>query len=136
MTNSHSTTETFTISTITYSVSSQTLDQPPWAVHLVRTLVRRHRRVRAAHHEIAEAVVVRTGTSTDDPGAAEAVFLDATLRLLEPLRVAPGDVAVDMGPGAGALTSTLAVGEPDLASVWRERFFCAVTCRARHRAVR
>lgn len=54
-----------------------------------------------------------TGTSTDDPAAAEAVFLDATLRLLEPLGVAPGDVVVDVGPGAGSATVALAhaVGE-------------------------
>ncbi|WP_280401571.1 class I SAM-dependent methyltransferase [Nocardia carnea] len=54
-----------------------------------------------------------TGTSTDDPAAAEAVFLDATLRLLEPLGVAPGDVTADVGPGAGASTLALAqaVGE-------------------------
>lgn len=54
-----------------------------------------------------------TGTSTDEPAAAEAVFLDATLRLLDPLGVAPGDVTADVGPGAGASTLALAqaVGE-------------------------
>ncbi|NNH73140.1 methyltransferase domain-containing protein [Nocardia uniformis] len=54
-----------------------------------------------------------TGTSTDDPAAAEAVFLDATLRLLAPLGVARGDVVVDVGPGAGTATVVLAhaVGE-------------------------
>ncbi|MBF6352062.1 MULTISPECIES: class I SAM-dependent methyltransferase [Nocardia] len=55
-----------------------------------------------------------TGTSTDDPAAAEAVFLDATLRLLEPLCVLPGETVVDVGPGAGSATVALAhaVGEP------------------------
>ncbi|MEV0296464.1 methyltransferase domain-containing protein [Nocardia sp. NPDC050710] len=48
------------------------------------------------------------GTSTNDPAAAEAVFLDATLRLLEPLGVAPGDIVVDVGPGAGSATVALA----------------------------
>lgn len=54
-----------------------------------------------------------TGTSTDDPAAAESVFLDATLRLLDPLDVAPGDTVVDVGPGAGSATVALAhaVGE-------------------------
>lgn len=49
-----------------------------------------------------------TGASTSDPAAAEAVFLDATLHLLAPLRVAPGHVAVDLGPGAGSATVALA----------------------------
>lgn len=54
-----------------------------------------------------------TGTSTDNPAAAEAVFLDATVRLLEPLAVRPGDTVVDVGPGAGSSTVALAhaVGE-------------------------
>ncbi|MCM6775358.1 methyltransferase domain-containing protein [Nocardia sp. CDC159] len=54
-----------------------------------------------------------TGTSTDDPAAAEAVFLDATLSLLAPLGVAAGDVVVDVGPGAGtaAVALATAVGE-------------------------
>ncbi|WP_067652050.1 class I SAM-dependent methyltransferase [Nocardia harenae] len=54
-----------------------------------------------------------TGTSTDDPAAAEAVYLDATRRLLEPLGVRAGDVVVDIGPGAGSATVALAqaVGE-------------------------
>ncbi|MFC8042093.1 class I SAM-dependent methyltransferase [Nocardia sp. NPDC057353] len=54
-----------------------------------------------------------TGTSTDDPAAAEAVYLDATRRLLEPLGVRDGDVVVDIGPGAGSATVALAqaVGE-------------------------
>ncbi|MFC8527266.1 class I SAM-dependent methyltransferase [Nocardia sp. NPDC057227] len=54
-----------------------------------------------------------TGTSTDDPAAAEAVYLDATRQLLEPLGVRDGDVVVDVGPGAGSATVALAraVGE-------------------------
>ncbi len=54
-----------------------------------------------------------TGTSTGEPAAAEAVFLDATLALLEPLAVAPGQIVVDVGPGAGTSTVALAraVGE-------------------------
>ncbi|UGT62614.1 class I SAM-dependent methyltransferase [Nocardia asteroides] len=49
-----------------------------------------------------------TGTSTDDPAAAEAVYLDATRQLLEPLGVRDGDVVVDVGPGAGSATVALA----------------------------
>lgn len=49
-----------------------------------------------------------TGTSTDNPAAAEAVFLDATLRLLEPLGIEPGDTVVDVGPGAGSAAVALA----------------------------
>lgn len=54
-----------------------------------------------------------TGTSTDDPAAAEAVFLDATLCLLAPMGVTTGDVVADVGPGAGSATVALAraVGE-------------------------
>ncbi|MBF6236860.1 methyltransferase domain-containing protein [Nocardia otitidiscaviarum] len=49
-----------------------------------------------------------TGTSTDDPAAAEAVFLDATMRLLAPLGVTTGDVVADVGPGAGTAAVALA----------------------------
>ena len=49
-----------------------------------------------------------TGPSTDDPAAAEAVFLDSTQRLLEPLAAAPGGVVADIGPGAGSATLALA----------------------------
>ncbi|GAB2630959.1 class I SAM-dependent methyltransferase [Nocardia goodfellowii] len=54
-----------------------------------------------------------TGTSTDNPAAAESVFLDSTLQLLSPLEVMEGDVVVDLGPGAGSATVALAqaVGE-------------------------
>lgn len=45
-----------------------------------------------------------TGTSTREPVAAEAVFLAAHSSLLAPLRVRPGDVVADVGPGAGAVT--------------------------------
>ncbi|MFC5289510.1 class I SAM-dependent methyltransferase [Actinokineospora guangxiensis] len=49
-----------------------------------------------------------TGPSTDDPAAAEAVFLDSTLRLLHPLAAGPGGVVADIGPGAGSATLALA----------------------------
>ncbi|MEU4340988.1 methyltransferase domain-containing protein [Nocardia sp. NPDC023852] len=59
-----------------------------------------------------------TGTSTQDPAAAEAVFLDASLRLLEPLDVAQGDVVVDVGPGAGSATVALAQAVGDQGRVY------------------
>lgn len=59
-----------------------------------------------------------TGTSTQDPAAAEAVFLDATLSLLEPLAVAAGDVVVDVGPGAGSATVALAHAVGDRGRVY------------------
>lgn len=59
-----------------------------------------------------------TGTSTDDPAAAEAVFFDTTLRLLEPLGVRPGDTVVDVGPGAGSATVALAHAVGDLGRVY------------------
>ncbi|MFD3745416.1 class I SAM-dependent methyltransferase [Nocardia sp. NPDC058633] len=59
-----------------------------------------------------------TGTSTQDPAAAEAVFLDATLSLLEPLAIAPGDVVVDVGPGAGSATVALARAVGDRGRVY------------------
>ncbi|MFD7659110.1 methyltransferase domain-containing protein [Actinosynnema sp. NPDC059797] len=49
-----------------------------------------------------------TGPSTEDPEAAEAVFLESSLALLAPLGVRPGDVVADIGPGAGAVTVELA----------------------------
>lgn len=48
------------------------------------------------------------GTSTRNPAAAEAVFLDVTRRLLAPLRISDGDIAVDVGPGAGSATAAMA----------------------------
>lgn len=59
-----------------------------------------------------------TGTSTQDPAAAEAVFLDATLSLLGSLAVAPGAVVVDVGPGAGSATVALACAVGDQGRVY------------------
>lgn len=59
-----------------------------------------------------------TGTSTDDPAAAEAVFLDATVRLLEPLGVRPGETVVEVGPGAGSATVALAHAVGELGCVY------------------
>lgn len=53
-------------------------------------------------------VTAGTGTSTRNPAAAEAVFLESTVELLAPLRVTAGDVVVDVGPGAGSATVALA----------------------------
>lgn len=47
-----------------------------------------------------------TGTSTDDPVAAEAVFEQTELALVDPLPV--GAVVADVGPGAGTMTVRLA----------------------------
>lgn len=78
-----------------------------------------------------------TGTSTDDPAAAEAVFLDATQRLLEPLDVRAGDTVVDVGPGAGSATVALAhaVGESGCVyAVDMDSTMLAATVHAAHAA--
>ncbi|WP_447002003.1 class I SAM-dependent methyltransferase [Saccharothrix isguenensis] len=59
-----------------------------------------------------------TGPSTEDPAAAEAVFLEAHLALLAPLDVRPGDVVADIGPGAGAVTVTLARAVGDTGRIY------------------
>jgi SAM-dependent methyltransferase len=59
-----------------------------------------------------------TGPSTDDPAAAEAVYLEAHLALLAPLDVRPGDVVADIGPGAGAVTVELARAVGDTGRVY------------------
>lgn len=59
-----------------------------------------------------------TGPSTQDPAAAEAVFLAAHLTLLTPLDVRPGDVVADIGPGAGAVTVALARAVGDTGRVY------------------
>ncbi len=59
-----------------------------------------------------------TGPSTEDPAAAEAVFLEAHLALLAPLDVRPGDAVADIGPGAGAVTVALARAVGDTGRVY------------------
>ncbi|SDD39782.1 class I SAM-dependent methyltransferase [Actinokineospora iranica] len=58
--------------------------------------------------EDRRAVPPGVGTSTKNPAAAEAVFHEATLRLLAPLRAMEGGVVADVGPGAGSATVALA----------------------------